>query len=477
MTVNAANSDENMARLRLAAIFVVAAMLRLIFLGTRSFWGDEIVSVKLATDNWHGFTYWILRREANMALYYFALRGWTRFGDGEAWVRLFSAIFGVVTVPLLYRLARRLQGEQLAWIAALIAATNACLVQFSQEARSYAMLMMLVVLSYYFFIQLIEEKDLRPAVMYVAATAAALYTHFFAALIVCAQIASLLWLPPQRVPWRKVLLCYVAFAAAVLPIAIYIVRNDVGQLYWVQPTTFSEIYKLFVFFAGGSKAVAAVLSVFSLLACGFAIGHHSDVLRRRSAESWKIGLVLAWLIVPVAIAVLVSLHKPVFVHRYLLISLPGYLLLMALGIERLRKRALVAALAIVIAFSGVSIVQGYFRPIEDWRGAVQYVLRNAQKGDTLLVYIPYGTNNFNFYASRIERTQAHSPLLFVDTSRGPSELANLSAARTWLVLYPSPHVAEHALDFEHALASRYANQQRRDFKGVSVILFSGPKQP
>src|SRR5437762_11790840 len=88
--------------LRLAAIVIVAAVLRTIFLGARSFWADEIVSVKLASDNWGGFWFWIFNREANMSLYYLLLRGWVKAGDGEARVRLLSAIAGITTVPVLF---------------------------------------------------------------------------------------------------------------------------------------------------------------------------------------------------------------------------------------------------------------------------------------------------------------------------------------------------------------------------------------
>ena len=477
MSANPTTPAEKSARLRFVTTLATAAVLRLIFLGARSFWGDEIVSVKLAADNWRAFDYWILRREANMALYYLLLRGWVRFGDGEAWVRLFSAVCGILTVAAIYALAKRLLGERVAWIAALLAATNACLVQFSQEARSYSMLMLLVVLSYYFFLRAIEDESFWVTAAYVVISASALYTHFFAALIICAQVASLLWLPVKQVPWRRLTSAYLVLAATAVPIAIYILKNDVGQLYWVQPTTVSEVYKLLIFFAGASKAVAAVLSVVSLSMCVLALEHWATKLRNRSPEGWRIGLVLIWAIAPPLIAALISIHKPIFVHRYLLISLPGYLILVALGVAQLQRKAVLLVLAIFVTLSGVSIVQGYFRPIEDWRNAVGYVLENAQQGDALLPYIPYGSNNFNFYARRIERTHPHPPFTFVDSAKGVSQIAAITAPRTWLVLYPSPHVAELAPEFEQALASRYESQQRREFKGVTVVLFGGLKQP
>src|SRR5207253_8761063 len=55
------SDPESQLRLRLAAIVALAAVLRVIFLGARSFWNDEIVSVNLAAAPWQGFTFWVLR--------------------------------------------------------------------------------------------------------------------------------------------------------------------------------------------------------------------------------------------------------------------------------------------------------------------------------------------------------------------------------------------------------------------------------
>jgi mannosyltransferase len=464
-------------RLRLATIILLGAVVRFVFLGARSFWGDEIVSVKLAADTWHAFTYWILRREANMALYYLLLRGWVRLGDSETWVRLLSAILGILTIPALYLLARRLQGERAACIAALLAATSACMVQFSQDARSYSMLMLLVVISYYCFVRFLDDESPWPAALYVIISGCALYTHFFAALIICSQIVSLAWLPPKQLPWRRLAAVYAALAISAVPIGIYILRNDVGQLYWVQPTTFSEVAKLFVFFAGASKGVAAVLAVISLSVCGIAVARFGPELRSRGDHSWRFALVLTWALVPALLTILLSLHKPVFVHRYLLISLPGYLLLIAVGLERLKGKVLAAMMTAFVALSAVSIVQGYFRPIEDWRGAVSYVLKSREPGDALLTYIPYGSNNFNFYGRRILGTKQDPPFAYIDSSKPPAQIENASAPRAWLILYPSPHVAELAPAFESAFAARYEREQRTEFKGISVLLVSSLRPP
>ena len=466
-------------KLQIAVIVVIAALLRVIFLGARSFWSDEIVSVNLATDNWGGFWFWVSSREANMALYYLLLRAWVKLGDGEAWVRLLSALAGIVTIPLLYALVRRLYDERLAWIAALLAATSACLVEFSQEARSYSLVILLCVLSYHFFVRMIQEERLWIVGAYILVSIAALYAHFFAGLVICAQAVSLQWLPAKSIQWRKLIPAWGAVVIAALPICFFVLKRDVGQLDWVQPTTIPEVYKLAIFFAGGPKALAAVLSVFSLGMITAAIVANSKILRTKSEAGWKVAMPLLWAALPGLLIVLISFHKPLFVHRYLLVSLPGYLILIALGLARIRRKTLLAGMLVVfIGLSAASIAQGYFRPVEDWRGAVEYVLSNSKAEDSVLIYVPYAANNFTFYATRRERQGLRTEVARVDSANSVSQLESIDSPHTWLLLYPSPHVARDAPLFERALKGRYASAERKQFKGIEVLLFSQPlKQP
>src|SRR5882724_882426 len=478
MQEDSSTSPTRTPKIRIAVIVLIAALLRVIFLGARSFWADEIVSVKLAADNWGGFWFWVSSREANMALYYLLLRAWVKLGDGEVWVRLLSALAGIVTIPLLYALVRRLYGERVAWVAALLAATSACLVEFSQEARSYSLVILLCVLSYYFFVRMIQEESRWTVAAYILVSIAALYAHFFAGLVICSQAASVLWLPPKAVRWGRLIAAWAAIALGAIPISFYIFKRDVGQLYWVQPTTLAEVYKLSIFFAGGSKAVAAVLSVLSLVAIVAAVAAHSEALRKRSEASWRFMVTLLWAAVPVAVTVLISLIKPIFVHRYLLVALPGYLILLALGLVRLRKPAVLAgALALFVGLSGVSIAQGYFRPVEDWRGAVDYVLSRTTPDDSVLVYIPYGMNNFIFYTARRERSGLPTTPGHIDSAHSVSQLEAIVSPRTWLLIYPNPHTAEDAPAFEKTLQSRYETLERKQFKGIEVLLYKDLKQP
>ena len=87
------------------------------------------------------------RREADMSLYYFLLHGWLLFGGSEFFVRSFSVLFAVASVPAIYLLGRQLFDSRVGLIAAALLAVNAYLVQYSQDARSYSLMVLLGLLS------------------------------------------------------------------------------------------------------------------------------------------------------------------------------------------------------------------------------------------------------------------------------------------------------------------------------------------
>ena len=67
--------------LLLATIVALATVLRLLYLGSKSPWLDEISSVTFARLNWPAFWQLMREREANMLLYYLVLRGWMHVGN------------------------------------------------------------------------------------------------------------------------------------------------------------------------------------------------------------------------------------------------------------------------------------------------------------------------------------------------------------------------------------------------------------
>jgi len=123
----------------------------------------------------------------------------------------------VLTVALVYRLARLAFGELVGLLAALLCAISPFMVYYSQEARMYALATFCTTLSMFFLVRIVSGESPSTArsgspdpgqkrglgnppgairslwLAYFLATAAAIFTHYYALFVVVAQNASWSW--------------------------------------------------------------------------------------------------------------------------------------------------------------------------------------------------------------------------------------------------------------------------------------------
>src|SRR5215208_3044763 len=142
----------------LAGITAAAAALRFATLDVQSFWFDEATTVHLVRMDLGGMLGAIPDSESTPPVYYVLAWLWTNvFGVGEVGLRSLSALVGTATVPVVYALGRRVASERAALIAAALAATNPLLVWYSQEARAYALLVLLCALLMSLTVEVLER--------------------------------------------------------------------------------------------------------------------------------------------------------------------------------------------------------------------------------------------------------------------------------------------------------------------------------
>jgi mannosyltransferase len=386
------------------AVFVevlLGAILGALFLGTHSLFLDESVSSTLATAPWHRFAYVVSHREANMALYYLLLRGWVVFGHSEIALRSLSVILAVAALWVLIMLARSLFGRRAALIAGLVLAVNPLFIQFAQDVRGYSLALLLVSASSFFFVRGIQQVDPPPRfcwTAYTVVTALAAYTNFWAALVPVAQALSLGFLPPGRIPWRRVLASAVALLVLLVPLGLLIRSTDSAGVDWASGSSAGHLFTHI-----RSSVPHAALDLLVLIAAVVVVA--IVVLARRRpalgtlfARQWPLFFALCWLVVPVGAVVMLSLvYKPLLVIRYLMVSLPAAVLLIALVIDRVasmaRRGALAIAAALLVVVLGVSAAgaaQWYANGgPQDFRSAAVYLADRAQPGDGVMIFMPY----------------------------------------------------------------------------------------
>ena len=465
-------------RFAVGAELVLGAVLGSLFLGTHSLFLDESVSSTLATAPWHYFATTITHREANMALYYLLLRGWVVFGHGEVALRSLSVILAVGALWVLIMLGRSLFGRRVALLAGLLLAVDPLYVQFAQDVRGYSLALLLVSASCFFFVRGIRQVD-PPSrfcwTAYTAVTALAAYSNFWAALVPVGQALSLAFLPSGRIPWRRILTSAAALVVLLVPLGLLIEATDNAGVNWASGSSAGRLFTHI-----RASVPHAVLDLLVLVAVVVVVAVIL-LARRRPAigtvfgREWPLIFTLCWLVVPVATVVMLSLvDKPLLVVRYLMVSLPAAILLVALVIDRVasvaRRGAVVIAavlLVIVVGASAVGAAQWYAQGgPQDFRSAVTFVADRAQPGDGMLIFAPYERIPVEWYMG--ERPAAEravhpvypatawgvDPLAFdgsVSFKQDAIEQAASSYQRIWLVsatadlsLYPGQAAAVDA---------------------------------
>ena len=128
--------------------------------------------------------------ESNPPLYYVLAWGWAKaFGTGEVGLRSLSALFGAATVPVGYLIGRQLASRRAGLILAGLIAVNPMLIWYSQEARSYALLVFFGAVSLFFFVRALDTRGGRDLAFWALASALALCSHYFAVFAVAIEAA------------------------------------------------------------------------------------------------------------------------------------------------------------------------------------------------------------------------------------------------------------------------------------------------
>jgi len=218
--------------LAVAGLTVLAAALRFASIGHQGFWFDEASTALLVHFSPSKMLGLLPQTESTPPLYYCIAWVWARiFGFGEVGLRSLSAVAGVLTVPVAYAAGARLVSRRAGLIVAALTATSPLLIWYSQEARSYELVVLLCATTLLTFANALATPGPRTLAAWAGACALALATHYFAILAVVPEAAWLLVAHRRR---RSVQVAVGAIALtglALIPLAIS--QEGTGNSSWI----------------------------------------------------------------------------------------------------------------------------------------------------------------------------------------------------------------------------------------------------
>ncbi|HXJ90177.1 MAG TPA: hypothetical protein VMS18_25425 [Candidatus Binatia bacterium] len=404
--------------LTLSLTLGTCAVLRFHCAACKSFWFDECFSVELARISWRNFLHLMWWREANMSMYYILLRGWLQFGQRPFFIRSLSIVISVVTLPAIYWLAKLLYDRRVALIATALLAVNAYSIRYAQEARSYALFLLLATLSSGCLISWLQAmcEELRPQFatsnshvprrwVYIGTAVLAVYSHLYALLLIAAHWIVLSrtrsWpagkasQPVMRRTWSMI-------GVAVLPLLIFVTKTGAGPIRWIQRPGIRDLAEFLQHLSGGETWVLPVILGAACIAAILPV-RQSLWSGGETWEVWRCQFLLVWLLFPVMLTVLLSLARPVFLPRYMIFCLPALLILAARGLAKLNRWLLspMLVLVLLLGLQGTAFVYGHDLDNErDASGAATaFILDHSEPGDAILFHIAETRVPYEFFRS------------------------------------------------------------------------------
>lgn len=423
---------------------MLAAALCLIDLTSRSLGFDEAASVTIASQQGHALGAAIAHDGGNMSGYYVLLRLLTAlFGTGPFIIRLPSVVAIAATAGLTALLGLRLFNRRAAVAAGVLTAVSLPLVFWGQDARGYAPMVALVTASFVAFVALADTEPGAPInrgaqIGYFASLTAAAYFSFVAVLVIPAQLIALAW---RRHALRRVGYTIAVSVIFWIPLMVLAKLRGSGQLFWVpRPsyTVFKQVFEALTS-AGlqpsfGARPLTYVLLGITLaMWIAMAVSHIRIAARPRPqaarsrpraerqvagdngdlvgaatpdpsahtrTEVWGQAVVLLWLAVPFAVALVESLiTQPIFTPRNLLLAVPAASLTLAFGLtdRRLPRRLALIAFVALVALRALVLAPTYAVSPEDWRYATKTVVTLARPGDCVAFYPLDSRMPFSYY--------------------------------------------------------------------------------
>ena len=381
---------------RLGAVIVVVIGIVVRFTARSHLWLDEAQTVNIARLPL-GQLPEALRHDGGPPLYYFLLHGWMLVvGTGTVAVRALSGIFAVAALPVMWVVGRRIGGPRVAWAAVLLLAASPFAVRYGTEVRMYSLMVLLSLVGWLAFTDLLERFSWSRAATLATTTGALLLTNYWSLFLLIVAMAVVVHRIVGGRGRDQAIRAGVALAAGSVlflpwvPSFVYQLRHTGAP--WGGPPPIRAFFDAVFHFAGGFSEPGRTLGLifFGLIALA---------LVARPIESHQ--LVLAWRIRPearglaiaafgtLAIGLFVStVMRTPFAVRYASVAFPFALLLVARGAAVLvNSRGFRPVLALCVILGLVAIVPNVVGDRTNASRVARAIRAQARPGD-VVAYCP-----------------------------------------------------------------------------------------
>ena len=391
------NSEKITNRLWLYFFIIVLVNIsfKVIQLGFSSFWYDEIVSVESAWLNF-GHIKHVSEWDNNPPFYYYCLSVWIKlFNDSEYCVRLLSVIFSSLSAGVIFLIANKFFNKTTAIVVSFLYLSNNFLYFYSHEARAYALIGLLVLVSSYFFLNFKEKNTWKHICILGLVNFLIVYTHYIAGLVLVFEVLFMLFYfdKKQKIKFSYSILLSILFIFLRFTkkqFLLIFAFNSPESTFWLKKSEFSYLQEVLSEFFFDYYLIIPFCFIILL---GLVLGYKYNNKESNFATIYSLVAGLG----SVFIVYLLGIKVSIFLDRYLIFAVPFIYILIAYGFSFIKNKYLgiVFSMLFFIYFS-FKIDYKTIKPM-DYKNAVGFIKHVTTAEDLIIVKFNAVPSLFCYY--------------------------------------------------------------------------------
>src|SRR5437868_2393735 len=323
-------------------ICLIGLVIRLWGLNTQSLWLDELHTMNGAgpASSWSDLFDFLKKTEHHPPLFFMIEKCFFSIFDHSAYTaRFVSAIAGTMGIWAMYQLGKEILNKQLGIFCGIISCVNFFCISYSQEARPYALVFLLTVLSFTWFIRLVKIPSRKNLIGYTLCTTLLLYTHYYSLFVFAAQVVlGIIFILNEKDAARRSLAKFFSLSLLIICVAYspwfgYLKINMDLRTFWiteVQPTFLKDYFYGYFGNAELLNPILLMLLFFFFIKAGLHLNQNGSTKLKEQPLLLACVVCLCWIFISVLIPYVRSLMVvPMLYPRYTMVIVPAILLILA----------------------------------------------------------------------------------------------------------------------------------------------------
>lgn len=357
----------------LIKILIIATILRLYHLSYQSLWLDELLTFTESNPEktFKESNDIILSQEGTPRLYFFIVKIFNSiFGHTEYNTRLISVLFGLLSVIFIYKLGKKMFNKNVGLYCAIFLTFNLFHIEYSQEARTYSMLVFFVILSFYCLIVFNNKRTYKNALFLGASLGLITNAHPIGMLNVVSVYLVLLYIlfieKESKIDlFKKIFVSGIILIIVFIPSIPTILFVQGFTSFWIMKPNAAFIFQILNQLLGSSIIFTCLFILFYAI---FIYKSIQIISKNKGTERsnflLNIIIINAWIWFEVTVILLKSyLGISITLNRYFIAILPAFILIIAVVIDFIKNnlvKKIVVLLLVTYLAVDVFLVKDFY---------------------------------------------------------------------------------------------------------------------